>query len=303
MSPVVQYIPDFTFKFLDHARYQILNLLGAGSYGAVYRARERLPESGKFVPRAIKVISKHGRRLGALEIGLHSLVSDHANVITMEEAFEDEDNYFLVLDLCPGGDLFSQIWEQDAYRHNDERVRTAFVQLVDAVEACHATNVYHRDLKPENILCNEDGSEVYLCDFGLGRGRPISREFGSGSLNYMSPGVYLCFQMLRTSQLTCLSECLGEDLGCRPYSNVRHDIWALGVVLFNMITAEHPWGKASTEDDQFSDFLHNPEFFLDHFDISEGANTILRSIFTLNPMGRTTLPELRAAILALGSFF
>ncbi len=70
-----------------------------------------------------------------------------------------------------------------------------------------------------------------------------------------------------------------------------------------MITASHPWGKASTDDDAFSDFLHDPEFFLDHFDISEGANTILRGIFTLNPMGRTTLPELRAAILALGSFF
>lgn len=74
-------------------------------------------------------------------------------------------------------------------------------------------------------------------------------------------------------------------------------------MLFNLITAEHPWGKASTEDDQFSDFLHNPEFFLDHFDISAGANTILRSIFVLNPMGRTTLPDLRTAILALGSFF
>lgn len=185
-------------------QYKFVELIHAGPHGVIYRAIDmNAPSSshGRDVgsDRAIKVISKHGLNLGALEVGLHSRVSAHANVITMEDAFEDDDYYFLVLDLCPGGDLFTQIWEQGAYHHNDERVRTAFVQLVDAVEACHAASVYHRDLKPENILCNEDGSEVYLCDFGLGRGRPISREFGSGSLNYMSPGVYFRTETLRTN--------------------------------------------------------------------------------------------------------
>lgn len=99
------------------------------------------------------------------------------------------------------------------------------------------------------------------------------------------------------------TECLGDDLGRSPYSNIHHDTWALGVVLFNIITASSPWDKATTGDEQFSDYLHNPNFFLDNFDISEGANTILRNIFVLNPMGRTSLSELRAAILGVDSFF
>ncbi|KAL7284148.1 hypothetical protein ACG7TL_001429 [Trametes sanguinea] len=270
--------------------YKIVEQISAGAHGVVFRAIDLdAPSSSqghdRSSDRAIKVVPRDGPVLGALEIGLHSLVSAHPNVITMDVAFEDDDFFYLVLDLCPGGDLSAKIFDERVFDHNDELVRAAFLQILDAVEACHAASVYHRDLKPENILCNEDGSEVYLCDFGSGRGRPIGREFGSGTLNYMSP------------------ECLGEDIGCRPYSNVRHDIWALGVILFNMITAAHPWAKASTADDQFSDYLHDNDILLENTTISVGANDILRKIFVLNPMGRITIPELRAAIVGLDSFF
>ncbi|KAI0635231.1 kinase-like domain-containing protein [Trametes polyzona] len=270
--------------------YKLVELIHAGTGAAIYRAINLAAPSSSHgrdlhSDRAVKVVPKDGPVLGALEIGLHNLVSDHPNVVTMYDAFEDEDYYFIVLDLCVSGDLHTKIFDECVYHHNDALVRSAFLQIVDAVEACHAANVYHRDLKPENILCNEDGSEVYLCDFGMGSSRPISREFGCGTSSYMSP------------------ECLGEDLGHRPYSNTHHDIWALGVILVNMITQSYPWTRATTNDDQFSQYLHNPRFFLDNFDISEGANTILRSIFVLNPMGRITLPQLRAAILELDSFF
>ncbi|KAI0777738.1 kinase-like domain-containing protein, partial [Trametes elegans] len=270
--------------------YKLVELLRGGSHSAVYRAIDLSTASSssgrdRRNDRAIKVLPKSDAVAGSLEIGLHSLVSGHPNIITMEDAFEDEDYYYVVLDLCPGGDLHTKIWDEHLFDHNDELVRSAFLQIVDSVEACHAASVYHRDIKPENILCSEDGSKVYLCDFGLARGRPISREFGSGTTNYMSP------------------ECLAEDIGRMPYTNARHDIWALGVVLVNMITASHPWSRASTEDDQFYDYLCDPNFLLEKFDISEGANDILRRIFVLNPMGRITLPELRASILELGSFF
>ncbi|KAI8986913.1 kinase-like domain-containing protein [Trametes punicea] len=281
-------IPDLTGYVVEP--YKLVQRISGGLHGVVYRAIDMTASSSSYgdargTDRAIKVVPKGGPVLGALEIGLHSLVSAHPNVITMDDAFEDEEYYFLVLDFCLGGDLRAKIWDERVYDHNDELVRTSFLQIVDAVEACHAASVYHRDLKPENILCNENCSEVYLCDFGMGRGRPIGREFGSGTLNYMSP------------------ECLGEDIGRRPYSNTHHDIWALGVILFNLITASHPWSKASTADDQFSDYLHDPDIFLDKYDISEAANDILCRIFVLNPLGRISLPELRAAVLGVKSFF
>ncbi|KAI0372014.1 kinase-like protein, partial [Pilatotrama ljubarskyi] len=281
-------IPDLIGHVVE--QYKLVERIHAGDQSVIYRAINTFAPSSssgrdRRSDRAIKVIPKSSSVQGCSEIDLHTVMSNHKNVITMEDAIDGDDYYYLILELCPGGDLFTKIWDERVYQQNDELVRSTFVQIVDAVQACHTANVYHRDLKPQNILCSEDASEVYLCDFGMGGCRPISREFGSGTLNYMSP------------------ECHGDDIGRRPYSNVHHDIWALGVVLVNMITAAYPWAKASTADDDFSDYLYNPEFLLDKFNISEGANDILRKIFAMNPLGRISLSELRAAILGLGTFF
>ncbi|KAI0330276.1 kinase-like protein [Cubamyces sp. BRFM 1775] len=280
--------PDFTGCIVEP--YQLIERISSGKHNVIYRAIDTTAPSSSAGPNlrddyAVKVIPKVGPTRGKLEIDLHRIVSAHPNVASVVDAFETEDHYFLVLELYPGGDLRTKIWDERVYHHNDALIRTAFLQIVDAVEACHAANVYHRDLCPENILCNEDGSEVYLCDFGSGSSRPTSNQFGSGTLDYTSP------------------ECLGEDLGHNPYSSSRHDIWALGIILFNMITMSHPWAKPSTDDDQFSDYLHNPDHFLEKFNISEGASVILRAILMLNPMGRISLPNLRAAILKLDTFF
>ncbi|KAI0674366.1 kinase-like domain-containing protein, partial [Trametes maxima] len=287
MPAFVNTMPDLAGYACD--RYQFVELICAGNYGAVYRAADTTAPSSssgrdRRTDRAIKVVPKDDETFGALEIDLHRRVSHHPHVVTLVNAFEEEDYYFLVLDIHPS-DLHTKIWGEHAYDNDDERVRVTFLQIVDAVEACHAAGVYHHDLKPGNILCNEDGSKAYLCDFGMSSDLPINREFGSGTLSYMSP------------------ECLGEDIGCMPYSNVRHDIWALGIILINMITGSQPWTKASTADDQFCDYLHTPTFLLDNFDVSEGASDILRKVLVLNPMGRIGLAELRAAIVALPSFF
>ncbi|KAI0646364.1 kinase-like domain-containing protein [Trametes meyenii] len=281
-------IPDLTGYYVCE-RYQLVELIRAGNYGAVYCAADATTPSSsagrdRRTDRAIKVIPKDDETFNILEISLHRRVSHHPHVVTLDDAFESEDYYFLVLDLHPS-DLLTQIWSRGAYDHDDERVRATFLQIVDAVEACHAADVYHHDLKPGNILCNMDGSKAYLCDFGMASDRPINDEFGSGTLIYMSP------------------ECLGEDIGHRPYSNVHHDVWALGIILFNMLTGSQPWTKATTADEEFCDYLHTPTFFLDNFDISEGANELLRKILVLNPMGRAGLAELRAAVASLPSFF
>lgn len=99
------------------------------------------------------------------------------------------------------------------------------------------------------------------------------------------------------------TECIGKDQGYLSYSSSANDIWALGVILINMITSRSPWQKAVTADTSFVDFLLNEDYLLEMLPISEGANALFRKIFTYEPSERITLSALREEIVALDSFF
>ena len=178
--------------------YKLTEVLGSGSYGVVYKALDtREPADSPTRHRAVKIISKTGRTPAQLEairreIALHAQVDAHAHIVTLHDAFDDAEHFYLVLDFCPGGDLFYHITE-DAYAHTcgekgERRARSAFLSLVDAVQHCHAQGIAHRDLKPENVLASRDGSTVYLADFGLATTERMIDEHGSGTVLYMAPG-------------------------------------------------------------------------------------------------------------------
>lgn len=93
------------------------------------------------------------------------------------------------------------------------------------------------------------------------------------------------------------------EAGFLPYYNRTNDIWALGVILINMVTSRSPWGKALTSDDCFCDFLLNENYLREMLPISKGANTLFRRIFAYEPSQRITIPALRKAIVDLDTFF
>ena len=185
-------MPDLTGCTVD-GRFRLTRMLGSGTYGVVYEAFDTHASSlGAPAARAIKITRKADRKKHELaaarrEIALHGLVSNHPNVVTVHDAYEDDNYFYLVMDFCTGGDLFEPICRQ-AYVGNDALVRKAFLSLIDAVEACHSLRIYHRDLKPENILVSGDRSQVFLADFGLATNQPIVQEFYCGTAAYMSPG-------------------------------------------------------------------------------------------------------------------
>lgn len=87
------------------------------------------------------------------------------------------------------------------------------------------------------------------------------------------------------------------------YSTSHSDIWSLGVILINIITARSPWAKAIPTNVSYGEFLVNPEMLREQLPLSEGAAAIIISLFNQSPTERLTLTSLREAIIGLDTFF
>jgi serine/threonine protein kinase len=174
---------------------QLKEILGAGGNGVVYSA----VDLNTSVTYAVKALSKcdangdplddRAREFRVREIQLHYAASAHPNIVSLVWIIDQPDCTFLVMDYYPDGDLFTRITEKNSYLGDDMAIRTAFLQIIDAVEHCHKLGIYCRDLKPENILLN--GSQLALIDFGMATTTPSSEDHGCGSSYYNSPGKYV----------------------------------------------------------------------------------------------------------------
>ncbi|KAI0756121.1 kinase-like domain-containing protein [Daedaleopsis nitida] len=277
-------LPDFTNVTISH--YNLVRMLGTGTFGVVYKALDTLHSTSETkIHRAMKIVRKAGRSPHELammrrEIALHSAVAHHPGIVTLHDAWDDDEYFYLVLEYCAAGDLFDQL-EDGIYADDDELVRSAFLSLIDAVQACHDAGIAHRDLKPEDVLVNGDCTRTFLADFGLATNHRQCKDFGTGTPTYMAP------------------ECFGR----KPYSPFASDIWALGMILVNLISGMTPWMEATPSDDAFAQFLDDPFYFRHRTPISPDAHDILMRILELEPAERISLRDLRSEIVDVESFF
>uniref|UniRef100_UPI00398EB6D5 serine/threonine-protein kinase 36-like n=1 Tax=Pristiophorus japonicus TaxID=55135 RepID=UPI00398EB6D5 len=142
--------------------YHILDMIGEGSFGRVYKGRKKF--SGQVV--ALKFIPKVGRS----EKELRNLWREieimrglcHPNIVQMLDSFNTDKEVVVVTDYAEG-ELF-QILEDDGSLP-EEQVREIACQLVSALYYLHSHRILHRDMKPQNILLGK-GGVLKLCDFG-----------------------------------------------------------------------------------------------------------------------------------------
>ncbi|KAI0514830.1 kinase-like domain-containing protein [Xylaria bambusicola] len=276
-------------KFLGQS-LQLVKIIGTGAYGVVYLAID----INTSIQYAVKTLSKFNADGSPLdrrqldfqrrELRLHYLASAHPNVVSMHKIVDDPDCIYVVLEFCSEGDLFYNITECGQYVGKDNMVKSVFLQILDAVEHCHALGIYHRDLKPENILVSNQGDTVKLADFGLATASDRSEDYGCGSTFYMSP------------------ECMDPSSRRPFYYCAPNDVWSLGVILVNLTCGRNPWRQASFEDSTYRAFTRSQDFLRTILPLSDDLNDILARIFTRNPDARITLPELRNRILACSQF-
>jgi serine/threonine protein kinase len=145
---------------------------------------------------------------------------NHPNLVSLHDFFMDDENYYLVLDYCEGGDLAQYLVTQQL---REPLAAAVFQQIVSAIDFCHSRGVAHRDLKLQNVLITTFPT-VKVTDFGLSghfRGRKLSTF--CGSVCYAAP----------------------ECLNLIQYDGELSDMWSLGVILYELATGNSPWNTGN----------------------------------------------------------
>jgi len=201
-------------------RYEILELLGQGGMGAVYKARDT--ELDRFV--ALKLIRRELAKNPQIlrrfkqELILARQVT-HKNVIRIFDLGESGGTKFITMDFVEGQDLRHLLYEQGKFP--PEQAARMMLQICRALEAAHSEGVIHRDLKPHNIMLDKNG-RVYVMDFGIARSAYLPGMTQTGALigtpEYMSP-----------------EQARGEKL------TVQSDLFSLGVIFYELLTGQSPY--------------------------------------------------------------
>jgi calcium-dependent protein kinase len=142
---------------------------------------------------AIKVLNKQklGNNVEAIIEEIKTLGAlDHPNIVKYYETYDDSKYMYLVMEYCPGGELFDKIAQQKDQAFNEAEACKIIEKLLRAINHCHASHITHRDIKPENIMIGSDG-EIKLIDFGLSKQRKGNKQMNTiaGTPYYMAPEV------------------------------------------------------------------------------------------------------------------
>jgi len=206
--------------------------LGSGSFGVVWRAIHRQDSA----VRAMKTIEK--RRMSQRGLRYEDLVFEiktmqacsHPNIAQIFETFEDEKNYYVMLEYCEGGDLGDKIQER-AGKIEEAEVAVYVAQMLHAVAYMHRKCICHRDLKPDNFMLEGHGrdAKLKLADFGIARilsgDKKLKEKCGTPA--FMAPEQHA--------------------LPAGPGYGFPVDVWAAGVTAYMLLTQRHPFVSKSGE--------------------------------------------------------
>ncbi|KZV60199.1 kinase-like protein, partial [Peniophora sp. CONT] len=278
-------------SLVDCGRLEILSEIGKGAFGAVYCAQD--VHDGSLY--AVKCLLPNRRtRKGKLlnvsklfehEAKLHAAASGHDNVLTIHKAFVENGLHFLVFDLCEGGDLLSNISGRPFFWRNDDNVKRTILQIIDGVSHIHEQGIAHRDLKPENIIAlDANGEHFVISDFGLATAQVETSGFGIGSKYYKSP------------------ECSVPEEGAQQFDSQVSDVWALGVILVNMITGSVPWAQAHPFDEHYAAYIHDRNSISRYLCVSNELLPLLKRVLEPHPRARISLAQFREELESIEHF-
>jgi tRNA A-37 threonylcarbamoyl transferase component Bud32 len=274
--------PPSSPKFTKIARYEILREIGRGGMATVYLARDPnfqrevaikvLPHEALHDSTLYQRFQREARTIASLE---------HPAIVPVYDFGEEDGQPFLVMRYLNGGSLSAKIKAGPLPVAEAAKV---MLRIGDALDAAHAKGIVHRDLKPANILFDQYGN-AYLSDFGIAQlseaTSPLTGSAILGTPAYMSP----------------------EQIRGDGKVDGRADIYALGIVLFEMLTGKTPF-KADTPAQMMMMHLANPTPRLpeEKSDLPDTINGVLIRAMAKDPDLRfQKASELGSVISAIAS--
>ena len=265
--------PSFEEKFLvsDH-------VLGEGADGRIYEGSHAVTGEKvalkiiTFSDSSLSVSREERRKKFRKELQILGM-TNHRGVVRCLDFNEDEQRGVLVLEFAEGGDLFDRM--KAMHRLSERRAREALVHIAEAVWYLHSLDIVHRDLKPENILLKSKTSfkDVLIADFGYAAimNEDELMQDLLGTLHYVAPEILLK----------------------KPYGK-SVDIWALGVILFIMLTGSFPF-RHENHAELFRSIVRG-ELSLgrDHeiwTQMSDEAKDLLRNLLVVDPSRRYNISQ------------
>jgi serine/threonine-protein kinase len=212
--------------------YEIVELLGAGGMGEVYRATDS--RLGRAV--ALKFLSDafagDPDRLARFQREAHVLAAlNHPHIAAIYGLEHEADRPFLVMELIEGEDLSRRIARGPI--PIDEAVPMA-TQIAEALEVAHNAGVIHRDLKPANIKVRHDGT-VKVLDFGLAKIADGASSSGTSRVS-QSPTITSPTQLTQQGVVLGTAAYMSPEQAKGRVVDRRADVWAFGAVLYEMLT-------------------------------------------------------------------
>jgi len=213
-------IDDSSEKGITFNSFLIVDLLGSGTFGKVYKVQLKNSNDKNFY--AMKVINKqflinnNQINYAITECNVLKLATSPF-IVKLKYSFQTMENLYMILDYCPGGDLSYHLM-LNLFEENEAKFYIA--ELILAIEHLHKINIIYRDLKPENILISSDNN-IKLADFGLAKeginDNDLTKSF-CGSPAYLSP-----------------------EMVSRRGVGKSADIYGIGAVLYEMISGTPPF--------------------------------------------------------------
>lgn len=251
------------------SRFAIERDLGKGSYGKVRLARDKITGqlyAMKFVPKASLKKRSQVIRVNR-EVRLLKLLR-HPNIIRLYDAIETETDIIMLTEYLPGGELLKYVQHFNKGLPEQE-AKKFFIQIVSAIEYCHANNIVHRDLKPENLLLDQN-KRIKLIDFGFSNVFDVAGFCNTycGSPFYAAP----------------------EVIEGRKYVGPEADVWSLGVILYILVTGDLPFVEESLK--KLCVKIKNLEYKIPET-VSSEARDLIEKLLTIDQYQRISLDELK----------
>ncbi|RDL42202.1 Protein kinase-like (PK-like) [Venustampulla echinocandica] len=225
---------EITFQRIEKRHYgpedfQILKLIGKGTFGQVYQVRKRDTKriyAMKVLQKKVIVQKKEvAHTVGERNILVRTAMADSPFIVGLKFSFQTPTDLYLVTDFMSGGELFWHLQKEG--RFDEKRAKFYIAELILALQHLHMHDIVYRDLKPENILLDANG-HIALCDFGLSKAnltKNATTNTFCGTTEYLAPEVLL------------------DEQG---YTKMV-DFWSLGVLVFEMCCGWSPFYAEDTQ--------------------------------------------------------